>query len=131
MPRKQSARFMRLRRHMPRASRLAESTPSAKLMVRGRASRSRRKSDVITIKAIADYLPTMSKKAGGHQNPWVNEMLDPRHLFGRTERPRPPSNSEAPLTARPERREGRQTRSTFIKCKYVCNKRTADNLFLL
>ena len=36
--------------------RLAESTPSAKLMVRGRAARSRRKSDVTTNKAIADYL---------------------------------------------------------------------------
>ena len=33
--------------------RLAESTPSAKLMVRGRASRSRRRSDVTTIKTIA------------------------------------------------------------------------------
>ncbi len=38
--------------------RLAESTPSAKLMVRGRASRSRCKGDVAAIITIADYLPT-------------------------------------------------------------------------
>jgi hypothetical protein len=43
--------------------RLAESTPSAKLMVRGRASRSRRKSDVATRKAIADYLPITQARA--------------------------------------------------------------------
>ncbi len=43
---------------------LAESTPSAKLMVRGRASRSRHKSDVATVKEIADYLPT--KKLRGY-----------------------------------------------------------------
>ena len=42
--------------------RLAESTPSAKLMVRGRASRSRRKNDVTTNKEIADYLPAKMRR---------------------------------------------------------------------
>ena len=43
--------------------RLAESTPSAKLTVRGRASRSRRKSDVTTNNAIADYFPAKKARA--------------------------------------------------------------------
>ncbi len=43
--------------------RLAESTPSAKLMVRGRASRSRHESDVTTIKSIA--IRTHTKQCAG------------------------------------------------------------------
>ena len=47
----------------PFAKGLRMSTPSAKLMVRGRASRSRHKSDVNTIKSIA--IRTYTKRCAG------------------------------------------------------------------
>ena len=47
------------------------------------------------------------KKAGGHKNPMEHKTFNLHFLSGCTDRPRPSSYSEAPLTARPERREGR------------------------
>ncbi len=66
--------------------RLAESS-------RGRASRSRHKSDVNTKKAIADYLPITRR--GQSQNSEREQNNPTRTNFVRRYCPRPPSNSDS------------------------------------
>ncbi len=69
--------------------RLAESTPSAKLMVRGRASRSRCKGDVNTKEAIADKLHDLTK-SGRSQKSDGTQNFRPA-LFGWAHRPPAPA----------------------------------------
>ncbi len=82
--------------------RLAESTPSAKLTVRGRASRSRHKSDAATIKRNSGL--SFDHRRGQSQISEREQSYISHTDQLREHCPRPPSNSEAFLTARPEER---------------------------